>query len=419
MKTHSSKKIPFVFLCLELFLVVFSIHISAIEKGVFTLRNIAIVVAVVLYFFYNKRIKSQDSINTAWICINIFYVIFSLFLCVINSSPIFDSHSSFRSFVAFFIMVVFFPFIFCGIETDVKRVAKAFVIVCFIQSVIVILSFLFPSVKEILYSLQSFDENWLYYRTVGLGIAGAGGSVYLFCGILVNCYYMVFYKKTIFNYLALFTNLFAIILVGRTGFYIAVIIIFVSAVIDIRKKRINFAPFLKFVVSILLVLLVVYWVNTRIELKYDLLLSSFRRLKELWEGDTIQYIAEMETPKLTFLTFFVGTGAEKGNTFDGSLIWNDSGYVQRYMSLGLVPSIFFYLTFATFLYWHIKRLKDKQKKFFWITACLLLFVIEYKEAFIFALAYPFILIEFLKLENNEAECDIHERSYKYCLPKRF
>ena len=300
-------------------------------------------------------------------------------------------------------MVVIFPLFFCKLEKNPRRICSAIILVSFVQSSIVILSFLSPAFKNYLYEIQSFDKDWLIYRTVGLGIAGAVGSVYLFCGVLLNCYYLIFYEKRIINYLALLVNVFAIILVGRTGFYMSVVVLVTSFIIELRgpqrKAFINLME--KLLVAIIVSVFLVFIISKGFKINDALLISSFNRLRELWAGDTIQEIAKMDIPKLTLLTLFFGTGAEKGVTFDGSVIWNDSGYIQRYMGLGLIPAIISYLILACYLVSLNKKIGHPKKRAFWYVAIILMFIIEYKESFIFALALPFVLIVLLKTEISE------------------
>lgn len=399
----------FVLLCMELFFIVFSIHIKGFS-GVLTLRNLAMagVIAIFVVFFISKKppIPSTSRIDQTWFVGMTFMLFYAILVSLANSAPLYDSHSCFRSTVNFFIMVVILPFILSRMEFSIKRLVKALTLATTVQALIVIGCFLSPVFKAIIFNLQEWDDNFLYYRVSGLGIAGSGGTVYLFCGFLANVYYLMFYGKTPLYYATLFIVFFATMLVGRTGFYIEVIL-FVYMMIRMHKysktKGPKILPYISFASAIVILVFAVGYVQSKVSVDYEMLGSSYRRLNDIFEGETINEIQQMAVPNITFASMFFGTGVEKGLTLDGMMVWNDSGYVQRFLSFGLIPAFLFYYILMKYLFALKARILEKEKRRFWLIVIAMMFVIEYKEAFIFYLALPFTIIMCLKLELYEQQ----------------
>ncbi len=409
---NTKRQMPFLILVIVVFTITFSIHINGFD-GLLTIRNIGIIILFLSYLTVNRwKIAinpNNDRNDKQFIILWFLFAIYSLFLAVINRHPVYDSHSAFRSCFNFLIMVVLAQLLLTNAEHSFERYAKALMIATTIQSLIVIACFLSPSVKSFIYQLQSFDENWLYYRTVGLGIAGAGGTVYLFCGLMEMSYYIVFYKSGILLYLMQFLTLFAIILVGRTGFYMAIVTILLSAVISMTNKdKKTVYSFFTMLLAVLLSIPIIMIVSSHVDINSSLLQSSFRRLSELWTSNkTLQSINEMDRPNITIISLILGTGIEKGYGYDGIRIWNDSGYIQRFFSFGYIPGIISYAVLAKYIYTITSRLQESRKKLYWVTMLILMLIIDYKEAFIFYLALPFTIIVSVKLETNG------ERNYEF------
>ncbi len=412
MQLSKKKEQPLFLLFIEVFFTTFSIHINGFT-GLFTLRNLAIMITIIVYCIFchlKLRIDFSDKYYKRFFFSWVFILAYSVILIVLQDVSRSDLHNIFRSTFNFFVLVVVLPELICRIENRFERYSKIIILATVIQAVIVICSFLFPSIKQYLYRIQSFDDNWLSYRTVGLGIAGAGGTVYLFCGFMVISYCILFKEHSALMYIAQFIVLFAIILVGRTGFYMALATVAIVVVINIVRHNINLIKNMgKLILALIVAVIAISFIGSRVDINESLLQSSFRRLNELWTtGRTLQTISNMEVPGLTFLNFFIGTGLTKGYGFDGVRIWNDSGYVQRFFALGLLPAFLSYLCFVAYVVRLTKRINDRTKRIFWYCMLVLLMIIEYKEAFIFYLALPFTLIVSLKLEANKEESMTNE-----------
>ena len=395
---------PFILLCLEMFFIVFSIHIKGFS-GVLTLRNLAMagVIAIFVVFFFSKKppVPSTAKIDRSWVIGMSAMLFYAILVSLANAAPLYDNHSCFRSTVNFFIMVVILPFFLTRMEFSIERLTKALTLATTAQAFIVLGCFLSPVVKAIVFNLQEWDDNFLYYRVSGLGIAGAGGTVYLFCGFLANVYYLMFYGKNIFYYATLFVILFATMLVGRTGFYLEVIL-FIYMMIRMPKsskgKGAKIMPYISFAFAVVILVIAVGYVQSNTNVDYEMLGSSYRRLNDIFEGETVSEITQMAVPNITIASTFFGTGMEKGLTLDGMNVWNDSGYVQRFLAFGLIPAFLFYFILTKYLFSINKRIFEKEKRRFWLIVIAMMLVIEYKEAFIFYLSLPFTIIMCLKLE---------------------
>lgn len=397
------KKLSFFLLCVELFFIIFSIHIKPFE-GIFTLRNIDIGLIVLISIFspLKNTFRKTREIDKKWIIGMICLLVYVTILMLMNSSEMTGHNSALETF-NFLIMVVLLPFFLLKIERDISRWTNAFIVVTLIQALIVIGCFLFPEFKTMIFNMQSWDDDWLYYRVSGLGIAGAGGTVYLYCGFIANCYYLIYYKSKSFYYVSAIVILFATMLVGRTGFYTEVVLLVYTLVsfFLFPQKTSNTSVITKIIslfIAIAILLFAVNYINSSLDVNYDMLESSYSRLNDIVEGNTVKAINSRAIPELTLSTLFFGIGYGKGYTFDGTLIWNDSGFVMRYNGFGAIPALISYFLLFWYLISHLKLIKDKSKRYFWIIPILSMFIIEYKEEFIFYLSLPFVIIIFLKLE---------------------
>lgn len=409
--TKKLRQQPFVLLIAELFFIVFSIHITGFE-GLFTLRNLAMGAVIVLAVIFFKR-KSVLNINTRsedlnWVLYTSFFFLYSIALVFINNAPLGDTHNVLRSTFAFQMMVVILPFFLLRIEKRIDRFALALTIATTIHAVIVLGSFLSPGFKTYLFTIQAWEDDFLFYRVCGLGIAGAGGSVYLFCGFLANCYYLLFCRRHVLCFVSLIIILFSTMLVGRTGFFMEVGVMAYSfwRMSSLRtKKKGRMVTLLSIISSAVIIIAAVGLVERNTSVEYEKIDYSYNRLNDIVEGGTLETIQNMRVPDLNGMTLLFGTGMTKGQSFDGVLIWNDSGYVQRFHGFGLIPAIISYLILFIYLWKLQNRINDKEKRRFWVIPFLLMFIIDYKEAFIFYLALPFVLVMFIKLELYEQKAN--------------
>jgi len=316
---------------------------------------------IIVAYVYNKLINRKASKSTIeherkkrrfWgfpeialsiqLAIILLYTIFITFYRDAFNGPYTTAVSTTFNFFVF--MVIIPPFLIYIIP-EKKKFCEYYINATVIQSLIVFLSFLFPQVREWLIMSQD-AEIWggfvrYGWRILGLGVVGAGGSVYLFAGY-VCCIFKLLFIDEKFN-IAIFIKTFiifsAIALIGRTGFYVAAVL----SLVCFLKMFINFKKYRKAIItaitSLLISLLIILFAYNKIGFNLRLMEYTIERLGEIFEKDnTVGEIVSMytpeRTPKVSVYTLF-GSGIIRGTMSNGEVIRNDSGYAKRYASIGL------------------------------------------------------------------------------------
>ena len=173
------------------------------------------------------------------------------------------------------------------------------------------------------------------------------------------------------------------------------------------KKKGEFLHFkAKRVISVLVFMVLIIFVYNKLVnndlVSSKLFLYTTERMFEIFkDSSTLEELnkANAMIPSIQWHTL-LGTGVTRGITNDGLLIWHDSGYVKRYTSIGLIMAIVTYINYLMYNVYIIKDV-DRAKKRYIMLCLIVLMVIEYKEPFIYMLAYPFILICVGMIEKNE------------------
>lgn len=407
-----------------MFFIIFSIRFYS-WQFILSPRIIALVFSIILSnwnkFHLIKFIKLTMS-DIRWILSSIFVLLYSWLIFVLNNVGI-EEFAMVAPAFNFLVLVVLFPYFTSNMFLDEKEFSRCLLYASFIQSIIVFLSFLFLPFRFFLESIQAADVTRYGWRIIGLGIAGSGGSVYLLCGFISGIYLMMFSKKRITDMLCTISILLSIALVGRTGFYVALVILIYFILFNsksLTKKMKNNIKLIGFIsIAILTIYFILSIANDRI---VELLSYTYKRLLELFrEGfgsSTIQGINNysIPLPGISRITL-IGTGIIRGYSSTGLLFMNDSGYIQRYAAVGLVVCIFSYISFVVYMIELAKKISKTQRRF--VLLCLfLLLIIEYKEPFIYMLAYPFTLVMISKLASRkQSQVVIPKRSAKYAKTK--
>lgn len=386
-----------------LFSLIFSIHFIGMPWYV-SLRNI-VILYIIFSFWQHRNINLNTTMfyitDLSWILMSLFICAYSWFIVIVNQVWS-NQYMIAISTLNFFVFVVILPFFTIRIFKNAIIFCKCLIYACLIQSAIVITSFAFHPVRIFLESIQLMDVSRYSYRIIGLGIAGSGGSVYLLCGLIAAGYLFIIgeNKSTIITSMGFI--IIAIAFTGRTGFYAALAIILylmifsAKNIIDIIIVNLKMIVFLGIVIVAGYVLLI----NIRgIDLQlfnytYDRLWELFR---EGMNSDALSGINNVNSPipGLSFETI-VGTGLIRVVTSSGAIFANDSGYIQRYAALGIIVCIVSYTSFYTYVTSLIHNVPKIDKRYLFF-CLLLLFVIEYKEPFIYMLVYPFTLIMISRL----------------------
>ena len=348
-------------------------------------------------FGIGKRVKWSRRNVIIWGLFNVALLIYTLSITIANDA-LTSNYSAVTGVFNYFVMVVFFSIVLESFFENEEEFCNVLIIATLLQSIIVIAS-LSSNVRLALESVQIGDFDRYVNRVIGLGITGATGSIYLFTGLIANAY-MILFKKSNWKYMfSLLTIFVSIMLVARTGFYAAsvlLIFIFIYGSGNIDKK---IKQNLMIIISSIVIGVVAFIAISITEADGDLIRYTLGRLDEIFAGTeskTLITISNMNIPSLSVETFF-GTGVRKGYTSSGELIWHDSGYIQRYMSIGLLMAVLSYFSLIFYCAGLIKKITGSRKRRFFILVLMLMLVIELKEPFIFTLSYPFVFLIILRL----------------------
>lgn len=384
-----------------LFFTVYSIHFTFMP---ITPRIIALVIVLLVFLLRPKYRIDMSSVFFLVACGLV--VLYSYFL--VSSLHVNSNYATLvpSSTLNFFIFVGVFPILSFDLFKDEMDFCKALFFANSIQSLIVLLSAFIPAARVYLQAIQEMQFSRYNYRIIGLGIAGSGGSVYLFCGFLAGTYMLMRKDKNEWWFLILYIlNFLSITLVGRTGFYCACVLLAFAIVHLLRKRNIQCIKFiLKAVVITVLLFFVLTMVMARFESNTKVLEYTFGRLNEIFaEGGAVQGL-EIQNERFPDLgeALLTGTGVVRGYTTYGIRIWHDGGYAQRLASLGLFVGAFSYLSFFRYL-WKQNRPNRKTTTYGIIILCMvIMLVIEYKEPFMYMMALPYtaVMIAMLSARNK-------------------
>jgi len=387
---------------------VFSIHFN----GAFSFLTPRIIAIFYIVFICNgKRLLNFATIrinktDLAWFASSLFVLVYAWIIVSLRDVSG-DSYAIIDSVLNFFIFVAILPMFADKIFKNAIHFSKCLLYASVIQSIIVIMSFAFLPVRQFLENIQPL-ELWRYgWRNIGLGIAGAGGSVYLFCGIISAGYLLIKGDRRSLLFIEIFVIFIAIALVGRTGFYSALLLFLYLLFFNAENIKVKVLTNIKMLSITGILIILGYIVLLSIDgVNMQLFNHTFDRLWELFRyglnSPTLNNINNVDSaiPGLSFETI-VGTGIRRGITPSGLVFLHDGGYVQRYASLGIIVCVFSYTTFLTYISRLMKRIPRFEKKYI-IFCLLLLLMIEYKEPFIYMLAYPFTLIMISRLSIRDA-----------------
>lgn len=390
-----------------MFFVVFSIHFKGMPWHV----SPRIIGMLFIIFIFNRRsifniakfrISKTDFI---WIISSVFILVYSWFTIVINdagNSIYTISDSAFN----FLIFVCILPLFAVNMFEDASHFCRCILYACVIQSIIVLMSFVFLPVRELLETIQIMDFSRYDWRIIGLGIAGAGGSVYLLCGLIAAGYLIIKGEREVSVFLAICIIFIAIAAVGRTGFYAALLILFYLVLFNSKRIKSKVLTNLKLLtIAGLVIIFGYFFVFYLFDIDMQLFDYTYFRLGELFRDGlnsrTLNSINNINiaVPGLSAETL-IGTGITRGITSSGVIFMHDSGYVQRYAALGILVCILSYVSLYVYVIKLLKRV-PKMDKLYILYCLLILFVLEYKEPFIYMLAYPFTLIMISKLANRK------------------
>lgn len=392
-----------------LFFLMFSIHVSFLPNS----RYIGLAMLFIGYFVHVKghikiRLPNDD---VKWLLFLVFQLLYTFFITFYRD----ELNSKYANYISytfnFLIMTTIVPYVLMQIFDKSDDFCRLFAIVTVFQSIIVLLSFFVPSVRQLLMSIQDAEiwEDFKRYgrRIIGLGIVGAGGSIYLCSGLIAFIYYLLFpetKKATVIQVVSLIVIYFAIALVGRTGFYVASILLVYYLLKSITaggSKTLN--NILIIVIGLFAAVVFYSSISNSDNVNNDLLQYTVNRLGAIFSEDKNPLIGvttmyEAKTPGISWYTLW-GAGIIRGYSSNGLYFWNDSGYAKRYADIGLIMTVISYSVMM--IYYFKKRNKSSRtEKTFFTLLIIIMFAIEYKEHFIFMLSMPLTILMIMMFSNR-------------------
>jgi hypothetical protein len=276
-----------------------------------------------------------------------------------------------------------------------------------LQAIFVLLMFFNIEFRFLILDIVEIDTNINPYenfqRSFGFtSLTGSAFSIVQAGGFLSGIYYFIINKFNsilikLLIWLGLIAILLSAVLIGRMGLFISLFFLLYCIIFISNTTQ-----------KIIFLLLSFYFFKIDFESSFIHLTENVEGFKSEWfitwieeafnfrKNSTLEELNTMYVPPITVETIF-GTGRVKSESGFGNASMNDSGYIQTYYSLGLIMSAVFYLTYfcLSFFRW----LNSKRNPLILIFL-IIVFLIEYKEPFIFKYSLPFLLTTFLVYENK-------------------
>lgn len=284
---------------------------------------------------------------------------------------------------------------------NLMEFSKAYLGALFIQSFAIFLGAANQSIRVFLFQHTVFFRNTdemlasvqVGSRVTGIGLMGAGGSLVLATGCILLTYLII--NKYITNRTFIIEYVIlsgATMLIGRTGFYLEIILIIVY-LFQYRNQKKYFGVIA--IASSCVIALLVFSMRTN----ESWMLSYYKR----WLGEILNSDRFMETiggimghgavDKNTFSdNIFFGSNVLRGVNPSGGLMMADSGYLRMFNAIGIIGCLFYYGAFACSVVGIANRIKNVKSKAFYRMLIVVLFVMEFKEPFMMKYFIPAIVL---------------------------
>jgi hypothetical protein len=342
---------------------------------------------------------------------NIFYwgcIIFGLLLFYALFQRIYSAESIQTSRLFWFLIYGWIlPYVVLFYFKKAEQVYFFIFLVAILQAILVFVMFFNIEIRfqimGMLKVVTNITQNETLQRAFGFtSLTGSTFSIVQAGGFFSGVYYLT---RTTFNsiliklliWLGLIAILLSTVLIGRTGLLISIFfLVYYLIFISNTKQKI----------IILLISFSMYQID--FESGFINLTENIEGFKSEWfitwieeafnfrKNSTLEELNTMYVPPITVETIF-GTGRVKSESGFGNASMNDSGYIQTYYSLGLIMSVIFYLTYFCLSFF---RWLNSKRDPLTLTFLFIVFLVEYKEPFIFKYSLPFLLTTFLIYENK-------------------
>jgi len=301
-----------------------------------------------------------------------------------------------------------------------EEFCRSVMIVTFAQSIIAIFEFKIAPFKDFLMKVIDdsnanirFDDS---KRAVVLGASGSMATVMLSFGLFVTGWYIITqaeHNKQIWLYWTMFAfGMLAEFLCGKTGFYLSIINLIL--VLSMYMQRIENTAKAWRNIGIVFGgcgLLFGLWYGFYGSKVYEIK-EKFRHVFNLTvefghgKGSFWTRFNEGKIPPLSLDVLF-GLGIFRGDTNNGLSIYHDGGYVQRFVAEGVIFAALEYILLLAVLCYLIYQIEATKGKIYFSVMAFFLFVIEFKEPFIYKYGPVIIMLSMLLIERS-----VHTEGYK-------
>lgn len=376
-----------------IFFIVYDISFLNLPS-IFTTGRLVFILLLFNFNSYKKRILDRNSMFFLFILGIMF--IYSLLQYYLSN----DFTQSSR-ILWFSIYSIITPFLISRYFIGIKEFLYSFLAAISLQSIIAIFSFFNPIIKNsildiILIGGNDIEDN--IYRAIAFSSTnGAALSIIQFCGVfsglLLLKYFSDSYRKSIIIWLGILICFLSTLVIGRTGLICSIISIFYFIFSSTNIK--NIAIFITLTLCISQInfnSILDKQTNQLKDFSVDYFVTWINEGYQINNNRTFDAIYSMNIPALSSETIF-GTGKVFNHATGLNSSGNDSGYIQTYYSLGLIFTIFFYLSFIIFLI----NMSSRNIFFGYYFLILLMLIIELKEPFIFKYVISFYILNLILL----------------------
>lgn len=243
-------------------------------------------------------------------------------------------------------------------------------------------------------------------RATGLGASGSALTIILAYFVFILGYEgIVQYSKNLQYWLMIAFVMTAQFLSGRTGFYISILNIGLILFTILVEKKGLLKNILKCLGAFLIVVVVLGCWFLLFHVDGERLEYIFRRNLDkervMATGEDSFYDNMMggAVPEMKGAVLW-GIGINWGETKDGILIENDSGYIKRYVAEGVLFATIEYISLLLLMAVLLHNIGGGGKLYlFWMIA--VLFVVEIKEPFIYKYVEVTIILEELLMRQDD------------------
>lgn len=230
-------------------------------------------------------------------------------------------------------------------------------------------------------------------RICGIGLMAAGGSVMLATACLVLLYLVINDCISQRLFFLIYTPVvIATMLIGRTGFYVEIIILFMYFLIS-RKWGIIIKIGMVGIVGVAVLYLFTIKSGTSWLLQYykkwigEIFVVD--NLKETIRGVLGKNVVDNNTYSANFL---FGSNIMRGSMPAGGVMLADSGYLRMFNSVGILGCVFYYGAFLNIYLYIANKIRNKRNQIFYLFCIVLAFVLEFKEPFMLKYFFPAIVL---------------------------